>query len=168
MEHPLAIEVAAQLTFFDESLREENVFRLLVVIEDVNAQLAQIHLFEREADERADGVGAKAAIPRRRFADEEPEPSAARNPIDVMDRSIADVGAIVATFDGEVALRTRGVHGALDPFDLALKRDRITRLQRADDVRIVHPPITALRILALERAQDDVFACDHESPSSLS
>src|SRR5262249_29927941 len=56
------------------------------------------------------------------------------------------------------------MHGTVEPFDLILKRNRIARLQRAHDVGIVQPAVTALGVLALEGAQDDVLARDHESP----
>src|SRR5439155_16483675 len=45
-----------------------------------------------------------------------------------------------------------------------LKRDRIARVQRAYDVRIVHPAVTALGVLAVEGPKDDVLAGDHEAP----
>src|SRR5439155_14006690 len=44
-----------------------------------------------------------------------------------------------------------------------LKGDRIARLERAHDVRIVHPAVAALGVVALERPEDDVLAGDHEA-----
>src|SRR6185436_14703275 len=70
---PLAIKLVPQLSFLHEAMRLEDVLRALVVVEHVDAQLAQVHLIEREPHQRADGVAAEAAVPRARLADEEAE-----------------------------------------------------------------------------------------------
>src|ERR1043166_175435 len=91
---PLAVEVARQLPLLHEAVAEEDMLRFLVVVEDVDAELEEVHLLEREARQRPDGVGAEAAVPGARLADEEAEPRPARDPFDVMDRGVADGGAV--------------------------------------------------------------------------
>src|SRR5256885_6268933 len=54
---PLAVKIARQLPLLDESVPQEHVLRFLVVVEDVDAELDQVHVVEREADQRPDGVG---------------------------------------------------------------------------------------------------------------
>src|SRR5689334_21783290 len=71
---PLAVEVARQLPLLDETVADEHVLRFLVVVEDVDAELDEVHLVEREAGQRGDGVGAEAAVPGGGLADEEAEP----------------------------------------------------------------------------------------------
>src|SRR6185436_10199742 len=115
---PFAKELAHEPSFLDEPVRLEYVLRALVIVEDVDAQLAQIHLVEREAHQRADGVAAEAAVPGARLADEEPEGCRARHPLDVVDRRVADVRAVVAALDGEVPLGTVAVDRAVEPLDL--------------------------------------------------
>src|SRR6185503_15791312 len=66
--------------------------------------------------------------------------------------------------DREMLLGRRSIHRPIEPLDLVRKRDRISRLERAHDVRIVHPAIAAFGVLALERAQDHVLPRDHEAP----
>ncbi len=86
----------------------------------------------------------------------------------VVDGGVADVRPVVSPLDGEMAFDVAGVHGPLQPLDLILKRDRIAGLQRPDDIRIIDPAIAALRVIALERPEDDVLAGDHEaSPRRL-
>src|SRR5438128_1934013 len=119
---------------------------------------------ERPMASTSSWTAAETAIPGRRLADEESEPARARDPIDVVERCVADVGAVVAPLDREMPLVGRGMHGAIEPLDLVLKRDRITRLQRTHDVGIVQPAVAALGVLALEGPQDDMLAGDHEPP----
>src|SRR4051812_22435802 len=161
---PLAIKVAPQTTLLHEARAFQHMLRAVVIVEYVDAQLAEIHFVERETDQSLDGIAAEAAVPRRRLADEEAEPGSLRNPVDVVDGCVPNVRAVIAPLDGEMALGEAGVHRSFEPFDLVLKRDRIARLQRPDDVRIVDPAIAALGVVALERAQDDVLARDHEAP----
>src|SRR5438132_4502190 len=161
---PLPVEVAAQPSFLYEPTGLEDMPGARVVLEHVDPQLDQIHLVEGEADQGLDGIAAESTVPCRRLADEQPEPAAARHPVDVVNGRIADVRPIVATLDGEVTLVRVGVHGPLQPLHFVLKRDRIARVQRAYDVRIVHPAVTALGVLAVEGPKDDVLAGDHEAP----
>ena len=164
MVRPLAIKIAPQTTLLHESEAFQHMLRAVVIVEDVDAQLAEVHLVEGETDQRPDGIAAEAAVPGRRLADEETEPRRLRDPVDVVDRGVADVRPVVAPLDGEMPLGRAGVHRSFEPLDLVLKRDRIAGLERADDVRIVDPAIAALGVVALERAQDDVLARDHEPP----
>jgi len=99
-----------------------------------------------------------------KLADEETEPRRLRDPVDVVNRGVADMGPIIPPLDGEVPFGVRGVHGPVEPFDLVLKGDRVASFQRPHDVGIVDPAITALGVVTLESAQDDVFAGDHEAP----
>src|SRR5438309_3705708 len=101
---PLAVEVARELPLLDEAMAAEDVLRFLVVVEDIDAELDEVHLVECEALQRADGVGAEAAVPGGRLADEETEPRCTRDPVDVVDRSVADVGAVVLPLDREMPL----------------------------------------------------------------
>src|SRR5207244_8824642 len=66
--------------------------------------------------------------------------------------------------DGEVPLVRALMHGALEPLRLVLKGDRVARLEGADDVRVVHPAIAAIDVVALEGAEDHLLAGDHEAP----
>src|SRR4051812_29069349 len=118
-----AEEVAAQAALLHEAERFQNMLRAVVVIEHVDAKLAEVHVVEGEADESLDGIAAEAAVPRRRLTDEKAEPGSLRDPIDVVNRGIADVRSIVAPLDGEVTLDVARVHGALKPLDLILERD---------------------------------------------
>src|SRR5436305_8963972 len=140
------------------------MLRAVVIVEDVDAQLAKVHFVEGETDQGLDGIAAESAVPGRRLADEKSEPRGLRNPVDIVNRSVADVRPVIAPLDGEMALGQTRVHRPFEPFDLVLKRDRIPRLQRADDVRIVDPPIAAFGIITLERTEDDVLPRDHEPP----
>ena len=162
-----SIEVARELSFLNEAVAFQDVLRALVVIEDVDAQLVQVHLVEREADQRPDRVAAETAIPGRRLPDEEAEPGSPRHPVDVMDGCVADVGPIVLPLDREVTLVGGGVHGPVEPLHLVREGDRVARLERADDVRVVHPAVAAFRVFALEGAKDDVLARDHEPAAVL-
>src|SRR5436305_11429013 len=109
----IAVELAGQLPLLNESLRQEDVLRALVIVEHVDAQLEQVHLVEGETDQGLDGIAAEAAVPRRRLADEEAEPAGAGDPVDLVDRRVADVGAVVFALDGEVPLVRSGMHGAV-------------------------------------------------------
>src|SRR5919197_1286314 len=120
----VAVEVTCQLPLLHETLSEEDVLGTLVVVEDVDAQLDQVHLVEGETDQGLDGVAAEAAVPRRRLADEEAEPAGARDPVDVVDRGVADVRAVVLSLDGEVPLVRPRIHGPIEPLHLALEGDR--------------------------------------------
>src|SRR6185369_11662545 len=72
------VKIARQLPLLHESAPFEDVLRAIVVIEHVDAQLHQVHVVEGEADQRADGIAAEAAVPGCRLADEESEPGVAR------------------------------------------------------------------------------------------
>src|SRR5713226_5907175 len=105
-----AEEVASEEALLHEAERFQNVFGAVVVVEDVDAQLGEVHLIEGEADESLDGVAAEATIPRGRLADEEPEPGSLRDPVDVVNRGIADMRTVVAPLDRKVTLDIARVH----------------------------------------------------------
>src|SRR5436305_15167971 len=77
----IAVELARQLPLLHEALAQEDVLGALVVVDDVDAQLDEVHLVEGEAHSRVDGVAAGAAVPRRRIADEETERAGVRDPV---------------------------------------------------------------------------------------
>jgi hypothetical protein len=162
MKRTLAVELTLEQSLGDEPVRFEDVPRTVVIVEDANAELGEVHLVEGKPDQRMDRIAAEAAIPGRRLADEEAEPRAARYPVDVVNRRVADVAPVVLPLDGKVALASAGVDRVLDPLLFVLEGDRITRLEGADDVRVVHPAVGTLGVIALERAQDDVLSRDHE------
>src|SRR5438874_5674157 len=55
----LAKKVAAEATLLYETEGFQHVLRAVVVIEDVDAKLAEVHLVEGEADQGLDGVAAE-------------------------------------------------------------------------------------------------------------
>jgi hypothetical protein len=165
VQNPLAVELPPQMPLPDEALAFQNVFRPVVIVENVDAELLQVHLLEGETDQRPDRIAAETAVPRSRLADEKAEPGGSRDPVDLMNRGVADVRAVVFALDGEMALVRVRSHRAVEPLDLGLERNRIPRLERPDDARIVHPAVGALRVLSLECPQDHMLARDHESAS---